>query len=366
MSELDRRLSESLKSVTAARREGRAERAVRVRSEFWRRYRRRRVTRYVPVLAGAGAIALVAVFVASQSGGIFRKPPPVVPAPPAGTYIGVGKDPVGVSVAEGAVWVANAKSGTLTRIDTAGNTVLATITLGGRPSDVAVRGTDLWYADSAEGSVKHLSTRTNQFVGAPISIATQSPIDVDIGSKGTVWATSHDSGALVGIDSSTNQLLNRLFVNTPVELAIAPRSIWTLADDGATLVRFDFATSEPSLQVDIDTTAKTDLAVTTKSVFVAEADGTVLAFDAATGELSASAQAAGTNPEIAVGDGSLWVVSDTGEGIAKLEQLDFADLHEVAKPLRFIGVPTDIALGEGSVWVTDASRNAIVRLEPAG
>jgi YVTN family beta-propeller protein len=59
------------------------------------------------------------------------------------TEIRVGRIPQGVAVGEGAVWVANARDGTVSRVDPETLDV-ETIEVGGRPEDVAVGEGGVW------------------------------------------------------------------------------------------------------------------------------------------------------------------------------------------------------------------------------
>jgi YVTN family beta-propeller protein len=54
--------------------------------------------------------------------------------------------PTAVAVGAGAVWVVSASAGTVSRIDPATNTAVATIAIGGSPVGVAVAGTTVWVA----------------------------------------------------------------------------------------------------------------------------------------------------------------------------------------------------------------------------
>jgi YVTN family beta-propeller protein len=58
--------------------------------------------------------------------------------------IPVGDGPIGVAVGEGAVWVANELSATVSRIDPEKNEVVETIPLGNRPAGIAVGHDRVW------------------------------------------------------------------------------------------------------------------------------------------------------------------------------------------------------------------------------
>ena len=364
MNDFDKRLSESLKTVSSALREERQERLPRARAELWRRWRRRRVTRFAPLVAVATVVVLVAVYTATRGGELFRggRPVPTAPAAPAGTYIGVSSRPVGVSVGNGVVWVASA-SGWLNEVDPETERSIAKISVGGHPSDIAVTDDLAWYSDSGDGTVRRVSTATGHFVGAPVNVGSLGHIDVDIGPKGTVWVAGPDTGTLYAIDATTGDVVNQKFVDGAAELGIGPGALWVLANDGAALVRIDFATGEEALRIPLGAEPKTDLAVTSQAVYVARADGLVTVYDAATGGELGQVRTTGANPELAVGKGALWMASDTGEGHAELARLDPGDLRPLGASQKFLGTPTDIALGVGAVWITDSSRDALVRLD---
>jgi streptogramin lyase len=367
MNDLDRRLAESLKSVSEALRESRAPRSAEAHAQFRRRLRRRRVTRFASLATATAVVAATAAIAATQGRDLFEgteRGDRSVPAPPAGTYIRVGDEPVGVSVEGGTVWVASSE-GTITRVNSATNRSSLVINVGGEPSDIALTEGTVWYSDSADGAIERLSMETPEnFVGSPLSLGSQGVhIDVDVGTKGVVWATSPDYGALISIDPQTGEQIRQILVSSPVELAIARGSIWALTDGGSTLIRYDFATQQIALTVPLGEAVKTDMAASADAVYVAEAGGTILRVDAGTGEITSRATAGGTNPELALGNGGLWVTSDL-EGVdAELARLDLDDLSQLGNTRTFVGAPTDLAIGDDSVWIADTGRETVVRMK---
>jgi streptogramin lyase len=266
------------------------------------------------------------------------------------------------------IWVASSK-GTITRVNGSTNRSDIVINVGGEPTDVALTEGTVWYADAADGTVKRLGMATPEnFIGTPLAIGSQGVhIDVDVGTKGVVWTTSPDFGALVAIDPETGSELRKILVASPVELAIAPGSIWALADDGATLVRYDFAdgAETEALRVAVGDAVKTDMAAGPSGVYVAEAGGGVLRIDPATGEITERTNVGGTNPELALGDGALWVASDL-EGVdAEVLRLDLTELSPLGKTRTFVGAPTDLAIGDDAVWISDTGRETVVRIKAA-
>ena len=102
------------------------------------------VTDPIPLGNGPGAIAAGedAIWVANSRDDTVSRIDPVTRAVDA--RIEVGRMPSGIAVGAGAVWVANSLSGTVSRIDPRTNRVAKTIDVGGAPRAVAVAGGRVW------------------------------------------------------------------------------------------------------------------------------------------------------------------------------------------------------------------------------
>ncbi len=91
--------------------------------------------------------------------------------------IPLGNGPGPIAVGEGAVWVANSRDDTVSRIDPATRSPEAEIPVGRLPSGIAVGAGSVWVANSLSGSVSRIDPRTNRVTetidlgGAPHSLA---------------------------------------------------------------------------------------------------------------------------------------------------------------------------------------------------
>jgi YVTN family beta-propeller protein len=85
--------------------------------------------------------------VSPEAGIVFRIEPSAVAS--SALPIRVGERPSATAVGEGAVWVGNTGSGTVSRIDPATNEVVETISLGNAPAGIALGGDLLWVAVQA-------------------------------------------------------------------------------------------------------------------------------------------------------------------------------------------------------------------------
>ncbi|HEY2939052.1 MAG TPA: ABC transporter substrate-binding protein [Gaiellaceae bacterium] len=95
--------------------------------------------------------------------------------------------PVAVAVGEGSVWVVNANTQTVSRIDPEFDSVTATIPLGiGRnPSDIATGGDAVWVANSGNGTLARIDPSTNSSSAIPLG---NRPTSVAVGG-GRVWVS---------------------------------------------------------------------------------------------------------------------------------------------------------------------------------
>jgi YVTN family beta-propeller protein len=66
--------------------------------------------------------------------------------------ISIGDGPVDVAVAEGGVWVANSRDGTVSRIDPSRNAVVATIEAGNEPRRLALAEGMVWVSVQARAA----------------------------------------------------------------------------------------------------------------------------------------------------------------------------------------------------------------------
>jgi DNA-binding beta-propeller fold protein YncE len=142
------------------------------------------------------------VWVSGQTHTLTR----ISPRPARGTLryrtVGVGQGPLGVASGDGAVWVANVQSGTVSRIDPASVRVTATYAVPGpgggqaNPETVAVWQDRLWVADGQQGVVEALDPSTGAQVGAAVRLpGVLRQFVLDAG--GTLWGTTANPGTVV-------------------------------------------------------------------------------------------------------------------------------------------------------------------------
>ena len=327
--------------------------------DLLRRRRRRLVARAATALATATVVALVAWLAVSRA----ERDAPVTEPPPGSlgrvaATIPVGAGPADVVVSDGAVWVANATEGTVSRVDPATNTVTNTIQVGRYPVRLAAGFGSIWVANQTEQTLSRIDARTGRVV-ATIPTPTLGPNQLAMGA-GSVWALAGYS--LLRIDPATNK-------------AAAIDADWELVDGGLTvaggrvwLSGTAYPGVQPIVRVDPATNRKADtipteaegaLAIGGGSVWHAGiASQTIYRLDPGTGRTLAEIPVGVVAKYLTAADGSLWVGSDSG----RVTRIDMAT-DKVAGTFQVAGPAPAVALGDGSVWTIDSANATLLRIQ---
>ena len=146
----------------------------------------------VRVSVGAGA-----VWVTGVNDALTR-----ISAKPVGVSLSwrpvvVGEGPIGVTAVPGAVWVADALGGSVSRVDPRSLKVTARYEVGGDPVQVAVVGGELWVGDGQSGALKALDPRTGASEGRAVVLpgAVRRLVATDAG----LWAATANPGTVVAV-----------------------------------------------------------------------------------------------------------------------------------------------------------------------
>jgi YVTN family beta-propeller protein len=286
--------------------------------------------------AGGGRIAIRVG--SSTTGGVKCGLFAVLVIPPyVAANVSVGRYPSGIATTPSGVLVANWVDGTLSRIDPATNTVLASlpVTVSGieGPHAVAYGEGAVWvtmYAldssgkDSIAGAVERLDPVSGVVLAtipvgkAPFGIAT---------SPGAVWVANYDDGTISRIDPATNQVTASITLSA---------GVYGLAFDFGSL----WATNEQT--------------------------GTVSRIDPATNQVTTTIPTVGGPEGVTSGAGALWVANwgTTGQADGTLSRIDPAT-NQVVRAIPVGTNPSDVAFGGGSVWVAMVGEPAVVQVNSA-
>ncbi|BAN01295.1 hypothetical protein YM304_09810 [Ilumatobacter coccineus YM16-304] len=136
-----------------------------------------------------------------------------------GTSVTVGVIPAGMTVVDDVLFVANAASNSVSVVDLASGTVVATISVGASPRGVARSATDVYVANALGNTVSVIDPNDLGSGATSITVGL-GPNDVAYGA-GQIWVantnfanTSGESSVSV-IDPSTNTVTNTILLGEP-------------------------------------------------------------------------------------------------------------------------------------------------------
>jgi DNA-binding beta-propeller fold protein YncE len=301
------------------------------------------------------------------------------PAPPqrgvtARIEVGHGGGPL--LFGAGGLWVGAWRDREVVRIDPRSNRVGARFPVGGRdPFGLAVDAGTIWVAQPDTDEVVRLDLGTGRAVAGiglgplPFEVAPGDrrfrPSLVAVGA-GAGWVATR-RGAVARIDAASNRVVAviRLAHPDPAGIAVAGRIVW-VAQGGHGLARIDAATNRLlgtvrlHLRADrITTDGATIWAGGRSTDHRFEVPGAVARIDAATGtvrEVVPTVQQSG----LAAGVGGVWVSERDGAGGA------LECIRPGSTPLGLSGLPAmgELAVGGGAVWAADRGGSSVYRLDP--
>jgi streptogramin lyase len=241
----------------------------------------------------------------------------------------IGIVPPGMMAAgAGSVWVSSEAEGTVSRIDPATSTIIATIDVtpdgGGSSNAIAADDTAVWVVAGILNLVR-IDPATNQIVS---TTAIDQPIDRLVLGDGTVWLVSSDSNQVRRFDPATNTFSDPANIDRPQSATIADDIIWVVKDAGrgtdTELVKVDLATATVQGTVPLDGYFTYDLVYVGGSLW-APTDSALLQIDSQSGLIVATyplPQPVRGVPTMTAGDGSIWVCKCSSEPGDALWQFD--------------------------------------------
>ena len=306
----------------------------------------------------AGFLVLLAVGVVAALGALAK----LGPDPVARTPLGVGAAPGALAAGGGALWVANAADGTVSRIDPASRKVTGgAIKVGPVPAALAVGAGAVWVANSDDGTVSQIDPTSRTVVGRPIRVGAQ-PLGVAAG-RDAVWVANSADGTVSRIDPAAGTVVGRpIRVGAqPLGVAADRNAVWVVNGRGDSLTRIRSRTSRADRTIALPF-APTAVAVGEGAVWVLSADrGTLTPVTPGARQVLGRAIRVGTDPvAVAVGAGAIWV-ADAAEGSVKKIN---PTTRAVVATTRVGRWPSGVAVARGTTWASNSVDGTVTPIDP--
>jgi YVTN family beta-propeller protein len=139
-------------------------------------------------------------------------------------------------------YITNYSSNTVSGIDTATNTVIATVPVGRAPYGVAVTpdGSRVYVTNNVDSSVSVIATATNMVIGSPIPVG-PSPLGVAVTPDGSrAYVANIESDTVTVINTTTNTVV-------PPPIPVGPRPVGVaVTPDGSKVYVGNLGNFDPS------------------------------------------------------------------------------------------------------------------------
>jgi DNA-binding SARP family transcriptional activator/DNA-binding beta-propeller fold protein YncE len=264
--------------------------------------------------------------------------------------VAVGSRPAAVAIGFGAVWVANADDGTVSRIDPSARRIVKTIGIGAPASDLAVSDEGVWVATGSGGTLVRIDPRSDQVVET-VDLRGSSELvpnavhAVAVG-NGDPWVARSDK-VVLRIDRNEGVIRTRVPVPiAPVAIAVGEGAVW-VALLGGLVMRIEPRTSKIAAIVRV-AGSPAAIAAGNGAVWVSNAGGTLWRIDPDTNSVTGTISV-GANPTgLALGPRSVWT-ANTDDGTTT--RIDVEPRSDV-KTIEVGSAPTDVAVSADAVWVS--------------
>ena len=310
-------------------------------------------------------------------------------APPSLAPVLLGQRPIRPVIAFGAVWVANAADGTVTRVDAATGAVVATIRVSDpqrllaagcapssehayatgsfglracdSPSAVAAGGNAIWATANDANALVRIDPARNA-IATTVALGFD-PWAVTAGDD-SVWASDYTNDAVVRVEPRTGAVTARILVAAgPTEMAIAPGILWVVNSAAGVVTRIDTRTEAIVATIPVSAWALA-IAVFGDDVWVrggsTRAEGGLVRIDARTNSVAATYE--GGAPQGREGVASM-AATERGVWVPGVT----LDLVDRATGVVVVSVPIPsygVGLDGQTLWVLDVFGRLVRRPVP--
>ena len=286
----------------------------------------------------------------------------------AGDSVTTGGTPSGLAVSGNKAYVTNASDGTMTVINLADHSVLATVPVGVSPTAVVVNsaGTRAYVTNSTAGTVTVINTSNNTLV-ATVAVGAN-PSSLALSPDGArLFVTNAGSGTVTKINTTTNK------VTVNIGVGNAPSSIAITSDN-----KYAYVTNSASDSVSVITVSTngvktiagvgdspTDVALGVSKAYVSNLDGTVAVITTSSNTITGRVTVGGPVKSLALTpDGGLLMVARTDDTVAAIDTATSTVVSTlVTDPTPdTVSSPNLAVAANGTIYQTDSTDNRLRQL----
>ena len=252
----------------------------------------------------------------------------------------------------------------LAAVDPTTNKVVATIPVGVRPGPVFGTDETLWVGNLTDRSLTAIDVRAQRFTGT-YGLDRRTPDAGVVVDDDTLWIVHGRLGVISVVDAQFGVVQETIEVGgrepyTPTgAIAVADGVAWAAFGD-STFASLETATGRETGRT-FAGVGPTGVAVGFGSVWVVSSDATLKRFNPASfeeGPLDTHAIAPRPGG-LAAGEGAVWYSSTADDIVTRFEPNGRS-----SRTIPVGDAPTSIAIGSGSVWVANSGEGTLSRIDP--
>ncbi len=302
-------------------------------------------------LGGVGVLIAVGALIVS----FFNDDGVSVSAP-----IAVARPPLRLAVGPRTVWATSAVDGTLTGIDPHTKRVVSKIQVGKGVSGVTIGAGSVWVSNPRTGTILRINTAGE--VTARLDLGGSPGAIVSGG--GRIWVADEDGAGITVIDGHEARVIRRGLAPhaAPLRLAVGAGGLWFSSASTGTVRRIDLGTLAVGPPI---LAGRGPAGVTVGHGLVWVANGrstTVTRIDPSTHTIFGSPIEVGEQPGgIDAGTEAVWVASAADNSVTRL---DLTSGDPIGSPISVGPKPGAVVVGPEAVWVANNGDGTVTRIEP--
>jgi serine/threonine-protein kinase len=223
------------------------------------------------------------------------------------------------------VWVTSSGDtagdrGSVRRIDPRSAAIGAPIRTGRNPAGVAIDGGSIWVVNGGDRTVARIDAATGAVTGTvSVGAAGDVPIDLAV-ARGGVWVPLEYENVVVVIDTRTMRRIDRIDVRAPTAIAFGYGALWVTNSSEDTVSRIDPGTRTVVARIRVGRDPEA-VSAGAGGVWVAnQAEDSVTRIDPATNRVVGRPIAVGDSPDhLVAGLGSVWVPNSRDDTVTRIE-----------------------------------------------
>ena len=269
-----------------------------------------------------------------------------------------GNSPAGAVAAYGGIWVANDRSGTLTKIDPRTNRVTRRVRLKPGLFSVTAGFGALWVVNYERNSLTRVNPSTRSIRTVRVGAV---PFDV-LAAFGRVWVTAWEEGTLVQLNPRSLRVIRRIRIGPrPTGLRKASGAVWIGFGRQATAIARVDPKSGAVDRVPVGARAPSWFAAGTRDLWIQAADNVLVRLDPATLDVKARLSFGRTLAQGSLAaDRTLWIPDKEQNLVYRVDPATARVVDSFpAGPGAFFALRAGV-----SMWVTSYAGTDVWRFKP--